>query len=37
MRFYLDHGRAVVMLGNLTDYPAEQLTAAVLASGTDRL
>jgi CubicO group peptidase (beta-lactamase class C family) len=34
MRLYPDTGRAVVMFGNLTNYPVEQLTAAVLASGT---
>jgi CubicO group peptidase (beta-lactamase class C family) len=36
MRLYPDSGRAVVMFGNLTSYPVEQLTAAVLASGTGR-
>jgi CubicO group peptidase (beta-lactamase class C family) len=30
MRLYPDTGRAVVMFGNLTNYPVEQLTAAVL-------
>ena len=34
MRLYPDSGRAVVMFGNLTSYPVEQLTAAVLTSGT---
>jgi len=34
MRLYLNAGRAVVMFGNLTRYPVEQLTAAVLTSGT---
>ena len=36
MRVYPASGRAVVMFGNLTSYPVEQLTAAVLASGTGR-
>ena len=36
MRLYLDAGRAVVVFGNLTSYPVEDLTAAVLASGTGR-
>ena len=36
MRLYPDAGRAVVMFGNLTNYPVEQLTAATLASGTGR-
>ena len=31
MRLYPDAGRAVVMFGNLTSYPVEQLTAAALA------
>jgi CubicO group peptidase (beta-lactamase class C family) len=34
MRLYPNTGRAVVMFGNLTSYPIEQLTAAVLTSGT---
>jgi CubicO group peptidase (beta-lactamase class C family) len=34
MRLYPDSGRAVVMFGNLTSYPVEHLSAAVLASGT---
>jgi hypothetical protein len=34
MRLYPHAGRAVVMFGNLTDYPVEQLTSAVLTSGT---
>jgi CubicO group peptidase (beta-lactamase class C family) len=34
MRLYPNTGRAVVMFGNLTSYPVEQLTAAVLTSGT---
>lgn len=29
-------GRAVVMFGNLTNYPVEHLTEAVLASGAGR-
>ena len=36
MRVYSASGRAVVMFGNLTSYPVEHLTAAVLASGTGR-
>ena len=36
MRLYPNSGRAVVMFGNLTSYPVEHLTAAVLASGTGR-
>jgi CubicO group peptidase (beta-lactamase class C family) len=34
MRLYPDSGRALVMFGNLTNYPVGQLTAAVLTSGT---
>ena len=34
MRLYPDTGRAAVMFGNLTDYPVEQLTAAVLTART---
>jgi CubicO group peptidase (beta-lactamase class C family) len=34
MRLYPDAGRAVVVFGNLTSYPVEQLTAAALAQGT---
>ena len=34
MRLYPDAGRAVVIFGNLTSYPVEQLTAAVLTSRT---
>ena len=34
MRLYPDAGRAAVMFGNLTSYPVEQLTAAVLTSRT---
>lgn len=34
MRLYPDTGRAVVMFGNLTNYPVEQLTTALLTSGT---
>jgi hypothetical protein len=34
MRRYPDAGRAVVMFGNLTSYPVEQLIAAALGSGT---
>lgn len=33
MRLYPDAGRAAVMFGNLTSYPVERLTAAVLTSG----
>jgi CubicO group peptidase (beta-lactamase class C family) len=33
MRLYPGTGRAVVMFGNLTSYPVEQLTIAVLTSG----
>jgi CubicO group peptidase (beta-lactamase class C family) len=36
MRLYPGSGRAAVMFGNLTSYPVEQLTAAVLAPGTPR-
>ena len=35
MRLYPDAGRAAVMFGNLTSYPVEQLTAAILTSGTE--
>lgn len=34
MRLYPNTGRAIVMFGNLTNYPVEQLTAAVLTPGT---
>jgi CubicO group peptidase (beta-lactamase class C family) len=36
MRVYPNSGRAAVMFGNLTSYPVEHLTAAVLASGNGR-
>jgi CubicO group peptidase (beta-lactamase class C family) len=36
MRLYPDSGQAVVMFGNLTNYPVEHLTAAILASGSRR-
>jgi CubicO group peptidase (beta-lactamase class C family) len=36
MRLYPASGQAVVMFGNLTSYPVEHLTAAVLASGSRR-
>jgi hypothetical protein len=36
MRLDPDSGRAVVIFGNLTNYPVEQLTVAALASGTGR-
>jgi CubicO group peptidase (beta-lactamase class C family) len=36
MRLYPNTGRAVVMFGNLTSYPVEQLAAAVLTSGADQ-
>jgi hypothetical protein len=36
MRLYPDAGRAVVVFGNLTNYPIEHLAAAALASGTGR-
>lgn len=34
MHLYPNTGKAVVMFGNLTSYPVEQLTAALLTSGT---
>ena len=36
MRLYPDAGRAVVMFGNLTSYPVEHLTAAVLRADPPR-
>jgi CubicO group peptidase (beta-lactamase class C family) len=36
IRLYPDSGRAVVMFGNLTSYPVERLTAAILAPRTGR-
>jgi CubicO group peptidase (beta-lactamase class C family) len=34
MRLYPQAGRGVVIFGNLTNYPVEQLTSAILTSGT---
>ncbi len=34
MRLYPNAGQALVLFGNLTNYPVEQLTAASLTSGT---